>query len=477
MKEKLQKWAGVVTRFVKKHRKLTIVLVIVLVAGVLALVFLKPSDPRSQTAAPAVTVLKKTMLEQLTTVTGTVSSAASRSVNAKTSASVTEILVAEGDSVTAGQVLARLDTSDLQKSIKDARSDVAEAEAATSRNTAWAQEDLTTAQNSFNAANDALNAANQAYAAAQTACETDPSLCSAAQENYQTFKNAEQSKSQAESALRQAQRQYENQTASDSAKTARRQLEQLQSQLKDYVITTPVAGVVTEMNAAVGQSAGGGSSSASVSGSATATAGQSATSSSALFVIEDVGSFKAELAVAEYDAMEIAIGNSARITADAIDGKTWDAKVTAVSPKVIDGNFTVTLAILSAVQNLKIGMSISADIITGVADDVFVVPYDAVVKNEKGDTVVYSVTMADALGGRPSGLTSERVEIPVVTGLETDYYIAISGGGLTAGAMILNDPNGVSVTENSNSNNMFNMGGGRMPSGGGFGPTGGSRGL
>jgi multidrug efflux pump subunit AcrA (membrane-fusion protein) len=475
MKNKLQKAVGTVIRFIKKHKKMAIVAGVIIVAGILALIFLRPDNSRSQTAAPAVTALSKTTLEQITTVTGTVSSASSRSVNAKASGEITEVLVSEGDTVKVGQVLARIDTSDIQLDITNAKNDVAEAEASANRNTTWAQEDLTNAQNSYNAANDAYNAAQSAYAAAQAAC-ADTTNCPAADEKYQALKTAEQSRSQAESSLRQAQRSYDSQVASDSTKTARRQLENLQQQLKDYTITAPVAGTITEMNAEVGGSSGGSSSGAASAAAASSASSSSSSSSqsassSALFVIEDVSSFKAELSVAEYDAMEIAVGNSARITADSIEDKTWDAKVIEVSPKVVSGNFTVEVAVLSPVENLKIGMSISADIITGSASDVFVVPYDAVVKNQRGESVVYAIEVADMLGGRPAlNATQERREIVVTTGLETDYYIAISGEGLTAGTMILNDPNGVSVvSESSNQNNMFMRGGGDMPAGAGAG--------
>jgi multidrug efflux pump subunit AcrA (membrane-fusion protein) len=473
MKDKLLKTVGKVRGFIKKHKKMAIVAAIIIVVGVLALIFLRPDDSRSGVAAPAVTALSKTTLEQITTVTGTVSSATSRSVNAKASAEVTEILVKQGDTVKVGQVLARLNTSDISRSIQNARNDVAEAEASANRNTTWAQEDLTNAQNSYNSANDAYNSAQAAYAAAQAVC-VDPTNCAEAE--YQAMKSAEQSRSQAESSLRQAQRSYDSQVANDTTKSARRQLEDLQNQLKDYTITAPVAGTITEMNAEVGGSSGGSSSSAA-SAAASSVAGssssQSSAGSSALFVIEDISTFKAELSVAEYDAMEIAVGNSVRITADSIENKTWDAKVTEVSPKVTSGNFTVAVAILSAVDNLKIGMSISADIITGSASDVFVVPYDAVVKNARGESVVYAVEVADMLGGR-QGLNAqqERREIAVTTGLETDYYIAISGDGLTAGTMILNDPNGVSVVSTDDAqNNMFmrGAGGGAMPAGAGAG--------
>jgi multidrug efflux pump subunit AcrA (membrane-fusion protein) len=474
MKDKLVKGVKQIPKFIKEHRKLTIIVAAVVVVGVVAWLVLKPNDSQTQTAAPTVTALSRTTLEQVTTVTGTVASATSRSVNAKVSAEVVEVLVSEGDLVKAGQVLARLDTSDLAQDISNAKSDVAEAEAAEARDDSWASEDLTNSQNSYNSANDAYNSAQAAYLAAQAACTSDPAVCGDVDGKYQACKSAEGARNSAESSLRQAQRSYDTQVAKDGTKTARRQLSDLQSSLKDYTITAPVAGTITELNAVVGRSAsgtGGGASSSSAAAQAAASAAASATASSALFVIEDVESFKAELAVAEYDALEIANGQAVRITADSIEDKTWDAKVTEVAPKAIDGNFAVTVAVLSPVENLKIGMSISADVITGSADNVFAVPFDAVVKNADGQSVVYAVEMSEVLGGRPAlTANSQRTEIAVTTGLETDYYIEINGEGLKSGMMILNDPNGVNVVLESDPNEMLNMmrdRAGSMPSGGG----------
>lgn len=62
--------------------------------------------------------------------------------------------------------------------------------------------------------------------------------------------------------------------------------------------------------------------------------------------------------------------------------------------------------------------------------DVFGVPYDAVVEKADGSTVVYA-----AVEQQNSGKNSSYVvtEIPVTTGLETDFYIEISGGEVTPG--------------------------------------------
>ena len=450
--------------FVKKHKKLVIISAIVAVVGIIAVIFLGSNNSPTPVAVPSTTVLNKTKLEQITTVTGTVSSSTSRSVNSQVSAEIKEVLVDIGDTVQVGQALARLDATDINRNIRNAGSDIATAQSSADQENAWAQDDMNKARDNSNRANDTYNQTRDAYLNAEAACLADPSGCdqTGLREKNQAYQNADQARSQASNSLDQAQRAFDKQASTDSTKTARRQLEELQSQLKDYTITAPVAGVVTEMNATVGGSAGGGGS--SMGSSATASS-----QSSALFLIEDVDSFSIELAVAEYDAMNVKVGNPVRISADSIDGKTWDAKVTKVSPKVIDGDFTVTVDILSEAGDLKIGMSISADVITGSVDDVFVVPYDAVVKNDAGEDVVYVIEMSDMLSNRPGfdpNFSQSRREVKVVTGMETDYYVEIKGEKLTSGLIILNDPNGANVVaENPNQMMMFNGGG--MPSGDG----------
>lgn len=65
-------------------------------------------------------------------------------------------------------------------------------------------------------------------------------------------------------------------------------------------------------------------------------------------------------------------------------------------------------------------------------------PYDAVVEKADGSEVVYAVEPNSEKEG-----SYVVTEVPVTTGLETDFYIEVSGDGITDGLSIVSDPQSV----------------------------------
>jgi multidrug efflux pump subunit AcrA (membrane-fusion protein) len=144
-----------------------------------------------------------------------------------------------------------------------------------------------------------------------------------------------------------------------------------------------------------------------------------------------------------------------------------------------NGNFEVNVTLTSPAGELRPGMTATIDIVTESKQNIFAVPIDAVVTRPDGKTGVYAYESSG--GGVPgrqvppatdgqdlsagngdgpisivvngsSGITSgnaganyTRREIDVQTGMETDYYIEISGSGLTEGMLLLADPEGKNV--------------------------------
>ena len=130
-------------------------------------------------------------------------------------------------------------------------------------------------------------------------------------------------------------------------------------------------------------------------------------------------------------------------------------------------------------SGLLIGLSAKVEIILSQVTDVYAVPCDAVGTDENGGSVVYA----------RSGGETEFTAIPVETGMETDYYIEISGEGLSDGMEVKTSANdtataaaGADDAQQSGENAMFSMDmgggmpGGDMPGGGGM-PSGGPGGM
>lgn len=254
----------------------------------------------------------------------------------------------------------------------------------------------------------------------------------------------------------------------DNTQAARTQLDAYKRQLENARITAPVSGTITSVGAQVGQTPGG-----SLAGAATS-------GSTALFVIESVDSLEVPALIPEYDMTQLSLGLKVEVTTDALDGEVWEGRVREISPKAADtnGNFLVTVEIVSPAGRLAIGMSTKMNIIVLSKDNVFAVPYDAVVTNGQGQQVVYVVdTSAPASGAPASGAPAPapgspaksgpvdetalpRREIVVETGLETDYYIEIISDQLEEGMEVLNDPLGRNVAAD-NGPNMIMAGGPR----------------
>ena len=516
--------------------------------------FLRPAGGALPAMADAVrtTRLEKTTLSESITVTGTVESGSVANVTTSLSYPVKEIFVQVGDTVSEGDVICTLDSSDLEEQLAKRQEALAESretaqknydKAVESYNSAAAKQTeaynayasaasaLETARNTeyLNAANSvssyqsaydaaltaeqeagaALNNANTALSAAQAACDAaqaaldadsaNPELqaardnaaaaltaaqntAAAAQSDY-TAKSAArqaaedalktakansgydalyQAYAAADQAWLQARSTYETATetlrqAKENMETAAENLEnagtsdeieELEEQIADCTITAGASGTITTLNATVGSAAGGG------------------TSNTALAVIQNTDDLKVSITIDEDDIKSVAVGQQAIIKSDA----TGDTEIAGTVTEV-----TVT----GKDSGLLIGLSAKVEIILSQVTDVYAVPYDAVGTDENGGSVVYA----------RSGGETEFTAIPVETGMETDYYIEISGEGLSDGMEVKTSANdtataaaGADDAQQSGENAMFSMDmgggmpGGDMPGGGGM-PSGGPGGM
>lgn len=195
--------------------------------------------------------------------------------------------------------------------------------------------------------------------------------------------------------------------ASRSLKEAQISRENAQERLDDYTITAPISGTVVEKNVKAGDKL------------------DNTNASTAMAVIYDMSSLEFELSVDELDIKNVEIGQSVLVTADALDGKTYNGKVTNVS---INGTtsggvttYPVTVTILDFDEELLPGMNIDAEIITTSAENVLAVPVSAV---NRGNTVYVKGEKEDENDRAPEGFKTVRVE----TGTYNDEYIEIKSG-------------------------------------------------
>jgi len=209
-----------------------------------------------------------------------------------------------------------------------------------------------------------------------------------------------------------------NTKLSDSTTSIESQLITARNNLEDATVTAPVSGTITEVLATLGVRANG-----------------------AMFVIQNTESLELSTTVAEYDIPLIKEGQAVQFTTDATGSDILDGTVDRISPTAIntDGDFTVTVRIDQLDERLRIGMNAKLTIVLESRPATFAVPYDAITTDAAGQTIVIAL--------REDGVT--RYEVPVSVGMETDYFVEISGPEVQPGLVVLNDPEGKNVADSS----------------------------
>ncbi len=183
-------------------------------------------------------------------------------------------------------------------------------------------------------------------------------------------------------------------------------LRQKQDAVSDHYVRAPFDGIIATLDAKVGDNAGSG------------------TQIATLITQDKI----AEISLNEVDAAKVAVGQKATLTFDAIDGLTISGEVAE-----IDLVGTVTQGVVSYKTKIKFdtddervksGMSVSANIITSIKQDVLTIENSAI--KSQGDTTYVQVMN----NGVPenvdvvTGVSNDEVT-ELVSGLnEGDSYIA-----------------------------------------------------
>lgn len=359
------------------------------------------------TGMPVVTTtLAKGDIQEKLSISGPVSGTDSAEVVSKLHAKILEILVKEGDQVEVGQVLARLEQTDVEKEV-----DIA--------------------QNAYDLAlanqEEAQRQAENGYAKAlqdQAACQADYERKALLHQSgdvplvdLEAAKNAwEDAKRQVSSFTLEKGRAVANKSYSLQVKNAEFELEQKKKQLTETEIISPIAGTVVRVNSRVGRFA------------------DMVDDDKPLFAIDNLEKLEMRIKVSEYSIGKVKEGQPVQISADILDGKEEEGIITAISPTGEEKGggsservIPITVQISSADTGLIAGITAKAEIILNEAYDTWVVPVSAVIQ-------------------KPDGLYIATVEnqiikmIPVETGVESDIQIEVKGEGLKEGLSYLATP-------------------------------------
>ena len=438
-----------------------------LVAALLAMQFggWRPSGSKSdQKLDEFTTVAKKEKLELKVKASGSITPRQTVNLSPKSSGKVAQILVEQGDFVAEGQVVARMDASDLGPereqvvaSLKEARVRLEQVKNPTRLELRRQADSAITGsraavsqtQSDINKAIAEISNADGAVVDAQSALEF-AQIQLARQENLvndgaiarNTFEDFQRKEKTAQLALDQAKakksqaiaqkasavalkEKAQSQVDSDEFKrdqqdqsgssgdiaieetkvaTAQARLKAVDQKIEDTSIRAPFAGQVTQRFASVGAFV------TPTTQASSATTGTGATSTSIVAISSEL---EVIAKVPEVDIAQIRASQAAEVSVDTFPGETFKGRVRLISPEAIEERdvrfFQVRLKLVSGQRQLKSGMNADLDF-AGPTSEAILVPTVAIVTkkgkpgvlvpDKDGKPIFKPVTVGNTQSGR-----------------------------------------------------------------------------
>jgi HlyD family secretion protein len=312
------------------------------------------------------------------TASGNIRARLAVDISADVMGRVIELNVEEGDDVTQGEVLLRIDPSQLEAAVSRAQAALSQAQA----QVAQQQANLTRAERDFERTRslwmrDSTLVSPQQVEDAETNAEVNRSLLEAADFGV----------SQAQAAL-----------------------EETQDQLSKTIIRAPISGKVTRLSVEAGE---------------TVVIGTMNNPGSLILTISDLSVVEAVMEVDETDVPEIALGDSAVVELDAFPDRQFSGRVTEIGnsaivpPSTTAGtgqtaaiDFEVVITLDDPGIQLRPDLSATADVITALREGVTAIPIISLTVREEEES-------ADAEIEEEDSNQVERPEGPVARGLQT----------------------------------------------------------
>lgn len=408
------------------------------------------------------TTLKKTNISTTISSSGAIKSGESTNIYSNLEYNVAKINVEVGSVVKKGDVLATIDTTTLEEQIAEAEQSLLSNETKNQLSLANSKQkyenlkylydnnlntDIINAENTVDAAKLNLARETKLYEynkvmlqngeMSQDDVNKQEITFDAAKSSYEKAVIAlEAAKINAKQALDEAKNSYRSAQAAVDDKSSRLAFEDKKKKLQDAQVIATVDGTVTNVNAVVGIKASG-----------------------ALFVIQNLNNLIVNASVDETDVANVKVGQRVEITTDASGPSVIPAEVVNVEPvsktqsasnsstsssgqtsqsstsnsTSSDVSFTVKVQLTGQNDKVKVGMNSVVTIITNEKNDIYSVPYGAVV-NKNGKSVVYAAVKQD----------KQYIvkEISVTKGIESATNAEIEGADLSDGMIILNEPSG-----------------------------------
>jgi len=349
--------------------------------------------------------VEKGDLAKSVVATGKVTPITKVEVKSKASGIVKKLLVDYGDNVKKGQLLAQLDKIEIEAQVEQSRAALEAAQA----NLKSSQADFERAK--VDAEGPDVPLLKRAYDRATSMAKDGVVSTSAledAEKNYELALNKQNVSKAQVTVLKAKIAQAQAQVAQDQAN-----LKQLEEQLSYTDIVSPIDGIVLSRDVQMGDAV-----------SSILVLGSSAT---LVMNLGDTSEVYVKGKVDESDIGKVYLGQRARIKVESFKDKTFDGKVTKISPMGVEKDNVTTFEVRVSIQNpggeLKAEMTANAEIILEEHKNVLQIPEGAILydKDKKA-----SVEIPNPKG--KDGKDKVAVNIGISNGAKTEVLSGLKEG-------------------------------------------------
>ena len=349
--------------------------------------------------------VEKGDLAKSVVATGKVTPITKVEVKSKASGIVKKLLVDYGDRVKKGQLLAQLDKIEIEAQVEQSKAALEAAQA----NLKSSQADFERAK--VDAEGPDVPLLKRAYERAVNMAKDGVVSTSAledAQKNYEMSLNKQNVSKAQVTVLKAKIAQSQANVAQDQAN-----LKQLEEQLSYTDIISPIDGIVLSRDVQMGDAV-----------SSILVLGSSAT---LVMTLGDTSEVYVKGKVDESDIGKVYLGQRARIKVESFKDKTFDGKVTKISPMGVEKDNVTTFEVRVSIQNpggeLKAEMTANAEIILEEHKSVLQIPEGAILydKDKKA-----SVEIPDPKG--KDGKNKVAVNIGISNGAKTEVLSGLKEG-------------------------------------------------
>lgn len=394
---------------------------------------------------------------------------------------VMEVLVQEGDMVSAGDVICKLDMSDVQarknevvkakkevvdnKNATDANYDAQIANNQASRGDRLAQavanrdakkaayEKATQEYNSYYEGDykpkllSGKTEAQLALSGEYTVLQQKRMAMDSAEANYNTAEAQVTSIQQEnDQTLVDAKTNYDT-NQDEMIRNYDETIRDLNTTIEKGTVRSTISGAVTSVNVKPGRTFNGGT----------------------IATVEGLNEFYVEGSIDEYDVADVAAGMKAVMKTDATRDEELNGYVTYVALKATggnsssgsmqdytallngdmsslaggmsssgnDANYKVKISLNDQNSRLRLGMNVKISIVTQSAEDVLAVPYGAIQTREDGSTYIEVIDEEASVPDEKGRVTQVTKELDVTVGLQGSYYYEIKGPDIKEGLQVV----------------------------------------